>query len=440
MAHSPNGKRLKGSLSTSPVRRHSLSLRSLGLACVLAVGWLLAFSPSAEADQGFRRWLNELWPEAQKLGVSRSTFSAAFRDITPNRSLPNLLSSNKKKRKKSDQAEFAKPPKSYISERYINSLAIRGQKLSRRWDKTLDVIEANMGVNRSVLLAIWGRETVYGSYKLKHNAIRSIATQAYLGERKDYFRDQLLKALLILEEGHVTRSQMRSSWAGAMGLTQFMPSNYYDHAVDFDGDGKRNIWTSVPDALASTAKSLLDNGWQPGKTWGYEVRPPANFDCSLEGIPNARPLHEWVRLGFARSHGRSFRPNRLNDEAFLVIPEGTHGPAFLALKNYLVIKSYNYADLYVLFVGHLADRIAGGGKFEARWATDNPMRRSDVKDLQQRLNKMGFDVGKVDGRAGMATRVGIGTFQKANGLVTDCFPSRRVLKDLRRASRRQTLN
>lgn len=406
---------------------------------VLLTGLTTSFN--AHADQTFRRWLETLWPDAKKLGVSRPTFDATFRGITPDRSLPDLLTSKtSKKRKKKGQPEFFKPPVVYLRESSIASLTRQGQQLSKRWDKTLKRIEAKMGVRRSTLLAIWGRETVYGGYKLRHNAVRAIATQAYLGERKDYFRNELLKALLIIEEGHISPARMRSSWAGAMGMTQFMPSNFYDHAVDFDGDGRKNIWTSVPDALASTAKSLLDNGWESGKTWGYEVRKPAGLDCTLEGIPNARPIREWAKLGFTRSFGRPFRGDRLDDEAFLLMPEGAYGPAFLMLKNFLVIKTYNYADLYALFVGHLADRIAGGGHFEARWATTSTLTRDQVKEMQRRLNALGANVGKIDGRAGMATRSGIGAFQKAHRTKLDCYPSKRLLTELRRASPRQATN
>ena len=415
---------------------------------VLALFWVLALTPAmvqpARADQSFRQWLEALWPEAERLGVERTTFDAAFKGITPDRTLPDLVlpgAPKKEKKKKKGQAEFIKPPKRYLNDRYMAKLAKEGREKARKWAKTLARVERDYGVNRTVLLSIWGRETAFGNYRLKHNAIRAIATQAYLGRRKNYFRAELLKALQILQEGHVSRAAMRSSWAGAMGLTQFMPSNFYDHAVDFDGDGRKNIWTSVPDSLASTAKSLTDKGWERGKTWGYEVRKPTGgFDCTLEGIPKIRTIAQWTRLGFRRTYGRKFRPDRLGERAYLLLPEGSHGPAFLMLKNFRVIKTYNFADLYALFVGHLADRIGGGGQFETPWATSSQLSQAMIAEIQDGLNRLGYKAGKVDGWMGPATRNAIGAFEKAQRLKPKCYPSKKLLKRVRATLRRQAAN
>ena len=226
----------------------------------------------------------------------------------------------------------------------------------------------------SVILAIWGRETAYGGHKLPHNAIRVLATQAYVGRRKDMFRQEFLLALKMLQEGHVKLADMRSSWAGAMGHTQFLPSEFYKHAVDFDGDGRRDIWTSVPDALASAASQLVAKGWQRGKRWAYEVRVPAGVDCTIAQPGHVLPIGEWLKRGFVPAYGRKLSADELKEEASLLMPEGSYGPAFLTPKNYFVIKDYNFSDLYVLFVGHLSDRIVDARPFETPWSKNSQLR------------------------------------------------------------------
>ncbi|MEZ5926411.1 MAG: lytic murein transglycosylase [Hyphomicrobiaceae bacterium] len=407
---------------------------------LLALAALLVMPPSAHAaDAKFRQWLEALWPEAEALGVSRATFEAAFRGVEPNRSLPDLAPAKGTESK--GQAEFIKSPGAYINESQIQTLAQSGKAYAAKWKADLDRIERHYGVPRTIILGIWGRETVYGTHKLPHNAVRVLATQAYLGRRKDYFRNELLWALKILEEGHVRLADMRSSWGGAMGLTQMLPTNFRDFAEDFDGDGHRNIWTSIPDSLASTARSLKgakhidgsDVSWIAGQPWGYEVRKPARFDCTLEGIANRRPIRDWVALGFTRAYDRKFKESQLDDEAFLLMPEGIYGPAFLATRNFLALKSYNYADLYALFVGHLADRIAGGKPFETPWAKLKPMREKDVMEMQERLTALGLYADKIDGKAGMITRVALGQFEQRAGVESDCYPTSDDLQALRQA-------
>jgi hypothetical protein len=220
-----------------------------------------------------------------------------------------------------------------------------------------------------------------------------------------------------------------------------LPTNFRDFAEDFDGDGRRNIWTSIPDSLASTARSLKgakhidgsEASWIAGQPWGYEVRKPERLDCTLEGVENRRPIAQWVALGFTRAHDRSFKASQLDDEAFLLMPEGIYGPAFLATRNFLALKSYNYADLYALFVGHLADRIAGGKPFETPWAKLKPMREKNVMEMQERLTALGLYADKIDGKAGMKSRVSIGAFEKQAGIKVDCFPTADDLEALRQA-------
>jgi hypothetical protein len=240
----------------------------------------------------------------------------------------------------------------------------------------------------------------------------------------------------MLEEGHVQLADMRSSWGGAMGLTQFLPSEFYKYAVDFDGDGKKDIWNSVPDALASAAAQLVGKGWQRGARWAYEVRAPKDVDCTI-GVPEVTlPLGEWLKRGYAPAYGRRPGAAEFNEPASLLLPEGTYGPAFLTLKNYYVIKEYNFSDLYVLFVGHLSERIGDPRPFETPWSKSAQMRTAEVEAMQRTLTKLGIYKDKIDGKAGMLTRSALGAYQKANGLKVDCWPTAAVLTHMQgKASR-----
>jgi lytic murein transglycosylase len=281
------------------------------------------------------------------------------------------------------------------------------------------------------LLAIWARESGYAREFGGRDAIRVLATQAYVGKRKDLFRNEFLHALKMLQDG-VPRADLRSSWGGAMGLTQFLPSEFYKYAIDFDGDGRIDIWRSVPDALASAAKQLVGKGWRTGEPWAIEVHAPANADCSI-GVPEViKPVHEWIRLGFSPAYGRKPSPAELSLDASLLQPEGSYGPSFLAPKNYFVLKDYNFSDLYVLFVGHLSDRIAGGKPFEAPWSKNAQLKTAQVETMQRRLTALGLYRDKIDGKAGMLTRAALGAYQKKNGLKVDCWPTAAVLDHMRR--------
>jgi lytic murein transglycosylase len=398
-----------------------------------AVAALLLMQPAnhARADAEFDRFLQSLLPQALSLGVTRETFAAATRGLTPDLNLPDLVIPGRIS-KPPGQPEFLLTPGDYLKERQLSGLAAHGRKLADQHRATLARIEREIGVPGNVVLAIWGRETDFGRYRLPHDTIRALATQAWLGRRKDMFREEFLLALKILQEGHVKRADMRSSWAGAMGLTQFLPSDFYKHAVDFDDDGRRDIWTSVPDALASAARQLAAKGWQPGGTWAIEVKVPKDFDCALAEPAVKRTVGEWLKRGFAPVGGRKLSPREFAEEASVLMPEGTHGPAFLTPKNYFVIKDYNFSDLYVLFVGNLADRIAGGRGFVTPWAKDAQLRTADVEDMQRRLTALGFYRDKIDGKAGMLTRAALGAYQKANGLTLDCWPTVAVLRHMTR--------
>lgn len=400
------------------------------LVAFVAVGASAPANQARAADAAFAQFIASLWPEAKAAGVSRATFEAATRGLEPDYKLPDLVLPGRAPSAAPPQAEFVQVPSDYVRETSIARLAAHARELRKKHGPTLAAIEQRFGVPSSVVLAIWGRETDFGRHALPHNAIRVLATQAYVGRRKAQFREEFVLALKILQEGHVALKDMRASWAGAMGLTQFLPSEFYKHAIDFDGDGHRDIWTSVPDALASAARQLVAKGWQPGLRWAYEVRAPRDADCT-DGVPEVtRPIGEWVRAGFAPAHDRRLGASELAEPASLLQPEGRGGPAFLTTRNYFVIKEYNFSDLYVLFVGHLSDRIGGARPFETPWSRTTQLRTADVEAMQRHLARVGLYQDKLDGKAGMKTRAAVGAFQKASGLAPDCWPSAEVLRAL----------
>lgn len=385
----------------------------------------------ALADSAFDRFLESMWPRAEKIGVTRPVFDAAIKGLTPDLSLPDLELAGQPERPPPGQPEFVQTPSQYLREKSFDRLAARGQQLQAQYRDTLARIEKEIGVPGNVVLAIWARETDYGSYKLPHDGIRVLATQAYTGRRKAMYQDEFAYALKMLQDG-VPRSDMRSSWGGALGLTQFLPSDYYRYAIDFDHDGRIDIFHSVPDALASAARQLAGRGWQPGERWAYEVRSPENSDCSI-GVPEVKaPIGEWVRRGYLIVPPRKLTPEALATPASLLQPEGSYGPSFLTPKNYFVIKDYNFSDLYVLFVGHLSDRIAGARSFVTPWSKSEQLKTRDVEAMQQRLTELGFYKDKIDGKAGMLTRAAVGHYQKRNGLKVDCWPTAAVLSHMRR--------
>lgn len=405
-------------------------IRSL-LVVVVAVAGLVAPPPSAHADASFDRFLQSLLPQAQQLGVTRATFAAATHGLEPDYSLPDLAIPGRPEKAPPGQPEFVQTPGQYLREKTFDRLAARGQKLAAQYRDTLKRIEREFGVPGNVVLAIWARETDYGGYKLPHDAIRVLATQAYVGKRKEFFQNEFLYALKMLQDG-TPRGDMRSSWGGALGLTQFLPSEYYKYGVDFDRSGRADIFRSVPDALASAAKQLAGKGWRNGERWAYEVTAPKQADCSL-GTPDVTmPIADWLKRGFALAGGRRLGARELALSASLLQPEGNYGPSFLTPKNYYVIKEYNYSDLYVLFVGHLSDRISGATSFVTPWSKAKQLKTTDVESMQKKLTALGLYKDKIDGKAGMLTRAALGKYQKANGLTVDCWPTEAVLDHMRR--------
>jgi lytic murein transglycosylase len=414
-----------------------MNLRRLcaaGLAAVV-VGCLCIFAASRShaADAAFQEWIQTLWPEAQSLGVTRATFDSATKGLEPDLSLPDLAVPGHVETPPG-QPEFVQTPADYLKESSFDRLAGTGRKLLNQYGATLRRIEDQFGVPPTVLLAIWGRETDFGGYKLPHDAIRVLATQAYTGRRADFFHNEFLTALKMLEDG-VPRAQMRSSWGGAMGLTQFLPSEFYAYGVDFDGDGRVDIWNSVPDALASAAKQLEAKGWQRGKPWAYEVRVPSNIDCTLADPDRLLTLAEWMKHSFVLAYDRVPRPEDLTEKASLLLPAGVYGPGFLIFRNYYVIKNYNFSDLYVLFVGHLSDRIADPRPFEKPWGQVTQLRTAQLEEMQKRLTALKLYSDNLDGKAGMKTRLALGAYQKANGLKLDCWPTTAVLSHMQANAR-----
>ncbi|MEP3437752.1 MAG: lytic murein transglycosylase [Hoeflea sp.] len=382
----------------------------------------------------FRQWLEaDLWPEAKRAGVSKPVFDRAFSGVNLDWDLPDLAPPGfpKPKQRAQSQAEF-RSPGAYFSEKRLQGLAASGRSLMKQHAGLLRRIEERYGVPGSIIVAIWGRESGFGRAKIPYSAIQVIATKAFMSTRPDLFRKEILAALQILQRGDVSASAMKGSWAGAMGQPQFLPSSYLDHAVDFDGDGKRDIWNSTADSLASIANYLARSGWVRGRDWGFEAVIPEGVTCALEGPDRARPISALTDMGIIRISGRPFPAHERRAPGMVLVPAGTYGPEFVVTPNFYVIKEYNNSDLYALFIGNLADRMAhGGGAFVTPWDNTGSMLRSDIARLQSSLEKQGYDVGGADGLPGYKTRRSIGEWQARNGSKADCFPTPALLKTLR---------
>ncbi len=410
-----------------------MQARCWKIALALMLSLLAWQTPAHAGDAAFAQFIASLWPDAQAAGVSRATFDRETRGLEPDDSLPDLALPGRPEAGAAAQPEFVRTPAEYIKETTIARLAAEGQQLRQKYASALDRIEQRFGVPATMVLAIWGRETDYGRSSDRYDTLRVVATQAYVGRRKAQYRSEVIFALKILDEGVVPRRDFRSSWAGATGLTQFLPSEYFQHGVHLDGDGPADIWHSVPDALASAAKQLVDKGWQPGVRWAYEVRAPANVDCTL-GVPEVqKPVGAWVRAGFMPVRGEAISSADETEAASLLQPEGTYGPSFLTTKNYFVIKQYNFSDLYVLFVGHLSDRMVKPQPFATPWSATAQLRTESVEAMQAQLTRIGLYKDKIDGKAGMLTRAAVGVYQKSAGLKVDCWPSEAVLQSVRAA-------
>ena len=404
-------------MSTRP---ESLRLLAGFAAFFVFAGSALCVSP-ARADTRYEKFVKSFWASAKKAGVSRKTYDAAFQGLSPD---PVVVKKN------AHQPEFKLPPSQYVVAAVTDTRVRIGKEMLEKHNTQLDEIEKRWGVDKHVLLAIWGMETNFGTFKGSMNVIRSLSTLAYKGRRAKFGRSQLIAALRMMERGVVPEGPMMGSWAGAMGHTQLIPINYLKFAVDYDGDGKRDIWNTPIEALASTANFLGKQKWIAGKTWGYEVKLSSRVGKGSAGRRRSRSIAKWAALGLKRVNGAGFP--RPGDRAYLYLPMGTKGPAFLLLNNFRVIMRYNAAHTYALSVGHLADRIAGAKAFMTPWSKSDQLKTRDVEAMQQRLAALGIYKDKIDGKAGMLTRAALGQYQKANGLKVDCWPTAAVLAHMRR--------
>ncbi len=373
------------------------------------------------AAANFRNCVAGMWPEAARRGVSQATFEAATRDLTPDLRIMDLLD---------QQPEFTKAFWDYLDILVTDARIQRGRELLTQYKSVFDAVEKAYGVDRRIVAAIWGVESNYGTMGGDRPVLRSTATLACIGRRQAYFRDEFLSTLEILHRGDVSPDALKGSWAGAFGPTQFMPSSFKRFAVDFDGDGRRDVVNSVADVIASTANNLKVDGWVPGQTWGYEAVVPATFNFMLADRSRPLTIGDWAKLGITRAGGKPFP--RLGDRAYLLVPAGVRGPAFLMLQNFRVIMKYNPAEAYALAIGHLADRLRGDPPFVQPWPRDERvLSLAERYELQQHLASRGFDVGEPDGRLGGKSRSAIMKYQASVGLPPDGFASASVLDRLR---------
>ncbi|WP_235911932.1 lytic murein transglycosylase [Mesorhizobium xinjiangense] len=406
-------------------------------AVLCALLFLIVFllpAHAASIDAQFRSWLeSDLWPGAQSNGVSRTTFEAAFDGVTPNLKLPDLVLPGRESStpEKQHQAEF-RAPAAYFSENVVRGVTDGGRSRARQYADTLAAIERRFGVPAGIVLAIWGRESAFGRAKIPHDAFEVLATKAFLSTRKAMFTREVLAALVMAERNRIAPRAMKSSWAGALGQPQFLPTSYLEHAVDMDGDGRADIWNSVPDTLGSIANYLHAHGWVKGRDWGFEVTVPANVSCALEGPDQGKRISQWAAMGIARVGGKPFPAHEARGEGFLMMPAGRYGPAFIVTPNFYVLKEYNESDLYALFVGHGADRITyGDRRFIGAWNKVDRLHRSDIAAMQRGLERQGYDVGGADGLAGFKTRRSIGDWQARNGMAPTCFPDAGLVRALK---------
>lgn len=375
----------------------------------------------APSSISFPQWVQQLWPQAKQRGVTRQVFDAAFSGVKPD---PRI------KKADGNQAEFVKPIWEYLDRAVSKKNILSGRSKLRKYNSKLRRIERKYGVDRHVLVAIWGIETRYGRNKGDHGVIQAMASMAYNGRRADYGRKQLLAALEILQRGDTTLERLKGSWAGAMGHTQFIPTTFNAYGVDFTGDGQRDIWRSMSDALASAANYLNKSGWQAGQRWGYEVKVPKGFDFALTGLSERKLTAEWVGLGVKRADGKKF--TQWAEEASVIVPSGAQGPAFMVFKNFRAIMRYNNAISYALAVSYLSDRIKGRAWIKQAWPKSvRPLTSSQKKELQALLNDRGYEIGDVDGRMGPKTLSALRAYQQKTGLIPDGYPSEIVLRHLR---------
>jgi len=385
---------------------------------LFAIAVLLVFqvSPSRAQEQSFAAFANELWTDAQAKGVTRVNFDLALKGVTPDQ---RVIAATKR------QPEYGKPVGDYVNAIVSNRRIADAQLKAREWASTFDAVEKKYQVERWVLLALWGMESDFGTEKDRWDVFRSLATLAYVKYRDPYFRNELIVAMRIMQDNHFARDKMVSSWAGAMGQTQFMPSNFVDYAVDFSGDGRSDIWTNVPDVLGSTANYLRKWKWNPALPWGFEVMVPKDFDYTR----SRAAFKEWQNLGVRRADDKPFPES---GQGILFFPSGASGPGFIVTENFAVLKEYNNSDAYAIAVGHLADRIHGGGLIKAVWPKDDRQLTRDARiALQKKLSALGYKVSDFEGHIDFDLRDNIRSEQNKFGMVPDGNPTALLLEKLK---------
>ncbi|WP_166673721.1 lytic murein transglycosylase [Rhodovulum visakhapatnamense] len=390
-------------------------------AVAAALAEAVAADTIADEARGFPGWIAGFRGRALAQGIAPGVFDLAFEGVTFQADVI---------RRDRNQSEFVKPIWDYLDSAVSETRVQNGRAALAQYGAVLTRIEARYGVDKEIVAAIWGMETSYGSYRGSAPIVDSLATLAYDGRRAAFFETQLVDALKIIQAGDTDARHMTGSWAGAMGHTQFMPSSYLAHAVDFTGDGRRDIWSDDPtDALASTAAYLAHFGWTRGQPWGVEVQLPRGFDHRLADRSVTHLPSDWARMGVRDMNGRAVRDY---GRAAILLPAGARGTAFMIFDNFRVIERYNPADAYVIGVGHLADRLKGGGPILGGWPRDDQVLASaERKELQERLTRAGYDTKGVDGRIGPDTVSALRAYQSAVGLVPDGYASMAVLRRLR---------
>lgn len=378
-------------------------------------------------EQSFSEWRTDLRTDALTQGISPVLFDQAFAGITPD---PQVIAADQ------SQPEFTRPVWEYLDSAVSSWRVARGKALLAEQAKTLQAIEARYKVEPSVLVAVWGMESSFGRQIGSKSVIRSLATLAYEGRRNDFWRSQLLAALHILQEGDIKINGMLGSWAGAMGQTQFMPTTYLQYAVDFDGNGRRDIWNSSADALASAANYLSLSGWQHGQPWGLEVQLPSRgFDYAIADGEQRKTLNQWLALGVSARDKIDMR-SLGQQSATLFLPSGHQGPAYLLLNNFRSILKYNNSTSYALAIGLLSNALQGDYRAPVGWPKHERMlSREERVELQALLNQLGFDSGNPDGIIGINSRQAVRSFQKKHGLPADGYPNATLLNSLRQASK-----
>ncbi len=403
---------------------------SLALLAVLSTPSFAAKASAAakvQADElefmsaeDFAACVSRLSVTAQEQGISQQTIEQSLAQVEYSERVIEL---------DRRQPEFTTTFADYFGKRVTNFRVVQGRALLAQHRPLLEKVAQEYGVPAPYLMSFWGLETNFGSFFGKMSVLNSLATLACDPRRSDYFTRELMSALSIIDEGAVAAERMEGSWAGAMGHVQFMPSVFVRYAVDYDQDGRRDFWGSLPDAMASAANFLSSLGWDEETRWGREVKLPKNFPYLEAGLDTRKPLAQWEAMGVRRADGSPLP--RADLEASLLVPSGHEGPAFLVYKNFNTIMGWNQSEFYALAVGHLADRIAGAGQLQQSPPDDAPtLSRDQVIELQETLNQKGFDAGEVDGILGPATRKAIRHFQDNNGMIADGFPSRELLVKL----------